>query len=222
MLCELCLLGPEDEKNEVARVLNCNLLKSKLDIGSDDDSYNDPDYDDNRVEQSYQSSSDDDVYDFTIDDNFNPFEKDTSNDSVFNPFYNTQSRLPSVCSDTPLNSTENFNPFDASSSNQSFHEDKKPNDACNYCNKTFPSSYNCKQHLISVHKIFPPDMTIFECDYKNCQFATGSRVQFSRHNHKLSRVDKISSKPICRICQSEFANSSSLKRHMIRKKHNLV
>eukprot|EP00092_Neocalanus_flemingeri_P050940 GFUD01059053.1.p1 GENE.GFUD01059053.1~~GFUD01059053.1.p1 ORF type:complete len:173 (-),score=36.64 GFUD01059053.1:391-858(-) len=146
-----------DDKKEVARRNNCDVLKRKMDVDSLDDSHNDPAYCDFGENESETES---DVYEFNDDpdgfnpfekkssdgsvlnpDSFNPFEKKSSEGSVFNPFeVNIGSKLPSVCSDGPLNSTECFNPFSSSSPNRSSNEQtKKANNNCPYCYKAFTS-----------------------------------------------------------------------------------
>ena len=56
---------------------------------------------------------------------------------------------------------------------------------CKHCGKEFNNSNNMKQHLISIHKIFPPGMTVFKCPFKKCDFVSGNRVAFARHSHHL-------------------------------------
>ena len=43
-------------------------------------------------------------------------------------------------------------------------------------------------NFFSVHRIFPPGMTIYQCTEKNCNFVTGSRISFSRHVHRPRQV----------------------------------
>ena len=224
-LCEVCIEGVEEDKKELVRIHNCNVLKSKIDIGTTgDDSYDDPEYLEKGKGASAsgsETSFDGDTYEFSDGDAFNPFEKESSDgSSVFNPFEsNISQTLPSVCSDGPQNSSEAFNPFCVSSPKKTL-ELKGSQNCCPYCDKQFPSNYNMKQHQISIHKILPPDMKIFKCAFKNCTFVTGSRVGFGRHRHeRSSQIESKLSKPSCPACHKQFFNTSSLKRHMIRKKH---
>ena len=219
LLCELCIGGTAGNKKEAARINNCNVLKQKVNVDCLDDSYNDPDYVEAKESDASVKS---DIYDFNDEEEFfNPFETNSRNSSVFNPFgSNTSSKLPSVCSEDQFNSTETFNPFSESSPKSSYKEKTKQVNTCPYCDKGFLSSYNMKQHQISVHKIFPPGIKIFQCTVKNCVFVTGSRVSFNRHSHaRLTLKESKVTRPSCPVCNEQFFNLSSLKRHMIRKKH---
>ena len=37
---------------------------------------------------------------------------------------------------------------------------------------------------VSVHKIFPKNMTVFKCDRPKCGFVASNKVHFNRHSHK--------------------------------------
>lgn len=197
-------------------------MKRKLGVPNLDDSFQDPDFEIIPDGIELDSSVGGDTYDFNGDsDTCNPFEKVSSSSSSFvNPFESeVRAKLPSECSESEnlLNSTESFNPFAESSPNKSGIKETIEK-SCPYCGKSFPSSYNKKQHEISVHKIIPTDMKIYKCDYKQCNFVTGSRVQFSRHTHsKQSQVEDRQLKPVCPVCHVQLFNASSLKRHMNRK-----
>ena len=225
LTCELCVDGERDQDDqdmveETVRMNNCNVLRTKLNLDSFDDSDEDLDY---LVDQKKAASedSDSDVYSFVDESNlYNPFNINTSSDSLFNPF-DIKSKLPSVCSEEQHNSTEIFNPFDTSSPISENVQLLKKTNVCPYCDVGFPSSYNLKQHQVSVHKIFPTGLKIFQCEHKNCSFVTGSRGMYSRHSHaKNSDSQGKSSKPCCPVCNLKFYNHSSLKRHRTRKMHN--
>lgn|ERR1712025_591245 len=102
----------------------------------------------------------------------------------------------------------------------------KTHKMCQFCAKAFTNSYNLKQHLISRHKVFPPEMRIYKCHLQVCSFVTGSRVAFERHlttslsHPNTKKKNKNKEKNIsCEFCNEQFATKSSLKRHIIRK-HN--
>ena len=229
----LCIEGPEDSKEELVRRNNCNILKSRI-VEEDilDDSFADPDYGEtNKYESSDEES---DVYKFQDETDFvNPFEKikmpdpvvdisdfvnsfvEHKNEDFVNPFETEREDALAIQSVSP---NANFNPFAASS--PTILAKLKSEKACPYCDKIFPSNYNMKQHIISIHKIFPDGLTIFKCDDIDCNFVTGSRAMFSRHSHaKFVRPCNRTAKPMCQVCHKQFCNPSSLKRHVIRKGH---
>ena len=186
-----------------------------------DDSFNDPNYEEKQDSPDLETSLESDIYEFDDGSEIcNPFDKSSSNESLINPFETeVASKLPSECSDSEnlLNSTEIVNPF-SESSPMSSSKNEPEGKECPHCGKKFTSSYNMKQHKVSIHKIFPPDMKIFTCDFKNCNFATGSRVQFTRHGHSKSpQVEEKASNTTCPQCHEKFFNSSSMKRHVLRK-----
>ena len=43
-------------------------------------------------------------------------------------------------------------------------------------------------NIISVHRIFPNGMTVYQCSEKHCSFVTGSRICFNRHVHRQTQV----------------------------------
>lgn len=224
LLCSLCIETGSD-KEDAARRHNCMVINGKLSKDTLDDSYNDPNF---QTEESKSRSSNStisdpsDVYSFkSNDESFNPFEKnnisENSSESCFNPFETV----------TPIDSSyppDNFNPFSTSTPNRD-KTTESISKICPHCDASFTSSYNTKQHMISVHKIFPPGMKIYKCSYSNCTYATGSRAMFSRHGHSKMALesqpsDPQTSKPKCQVCGAVFFNFSSLKRHFKRKGHN--
>ena len=212
LLCELCIQEAED-KVEMARRHNCSVLKRRLDFNRLDDSFEDPDYCvPKNKDTSSDSEEDADVYDFDNDDLFNPFEENASNDSHFNPFGPNHSNVPN---EEPIKQAEGFNPFASSSPIIDSKHEKvlKKDNTCPHCETKYSSSYNLKQHQISVHKIFPPGMKLFKCTADKCGFVTGNRVQFSRHNHS-KQTPSSSTKTFCQVCKEQFYNPSSLKRHV--------
>jgi len=216
--CEICITGAGD-KSELARRINCSVLRSKLDFDCLDDSYDDPDFNTKVVNQDTSDDSED-VYSFVDEsDFFNPFVKETSNNSFCNPFQLNESVSPSQ---QPVESTpDGFNPFAASSPKVKKRAEKENKNVCSHCDAKFSSSYNMKQHMISIHKIFSPGMKIYKCDFSKCNFVTGSRIMFARHNHSKSvQIVGNNVKPSCPVCHAQFFNSSSLKRHIKRKMHN--
>ena len=232
LLCVLCIECAEDSKEELVRRNNCHVLKNRIVVEDTlDDSFHDPDYlDKNKYESSDEDS---DIYKFHDETDFvnpfetikmpdpvvevsefvNPFVKLDNKDDFVNPFEREGSST--IQSEK---SNFNFNPF-ASSSPKNV-ADAKGEKVCPHCDKIFPSNYNLKQHLISIHKIFPEGLTIYKCDDKGCNFVTGSRAMFSRHSQaKFVQPCHRNTKPMCPVCHQQFCNPSSLKRHVIRKGH---
>ena len=224
LLCILCI-ETGNNKEEVARRHNCIVLKGQLSKDTLDDSYDDPDFQAVKTSSRTSDSTSDpsDVYNFVDEsESFNPFETNNSSESCFNPFESV-SKLPSDCSNELHNPTDNFNPFASSTPNRKKTKERNLN-ICPHCDASFTSSYNTKQHIISIHRIFPSGLTIYKCDLKSCNYVTGSRVMFSRHSHakialRGQNSDPQSSKPRCPVCEAIFYNTSSLKRHIIRKGH---
>ena len=192
-----------------------SLLKEKevkkndvFDICASDDSLNDPACDLEKLESTSEevtscSSNKDTVdQDKSRMDNeedfcFNPFvtgNKHSSSEDVFsfNPF--------TVASDVNevLNSTIAFNPFTESDTFKGIedikdcspvgHVKERKIIVCDHCGKGFLNRYNMKQHLISVHKIYPKGMSVFKCDFPNCSFTSGNQILFNRHVHKQKKV----------------------------------
>ena len=195
------------------------MLRSKLDFDCLDDSFDDPDFDTKLAVNQDTSDDSEDVYSFVDEsDFFNPFVKQTSNNSFCNPFHQNESVLPNQPVKSP---PDGFNPFAASSPKGDKRVENGIKNVCSYCDVKFSSSYNLKQHMVSIHKIFSPGMKIFKCDFNKCNFVTGSRMMFVRHNHsKFVQTGGSIVKPSCPVCHVQFFNPSSLKRHMQRKKHN--
>lgn len=223
LLCSLCI-GTGINKEDAARRHNCIVIKGKLSKDTFDDSYNDPNF---QAEEINSKSSDSttsdscDIYSFVDEsESFNPFENNKSSESCFNPF---ESVSPSDGSNDKHNPPDDFNPFATSTPNRDKPKESTPK-ICPHCDASFTSSYNTKQHMISVHRIFPPGMTIYKCSSKSCAYATGSRAMFSRHSHakialQSQTSDPQTSKPKCLVCGAMFYNTSSLKRHITRKGH---
>ena len=71
---------------ETVRINNCNVLRTKLNL----DSYDDSDDDVNYLVDPKKAASEDsesDVYSFVDESNlYNPFNMNTSSDSLYNPF----------------------------------------------------------------------------------------------------------------------------------------
>lgn len=195
---------------EMARRNNCNVLRGRLDFNCLDDSFDDPDY---CVKKNEDTSKDsDDIYSFGEEEFFNPFEENDSNNSFVNPFEENLSNGPR---ETAIKMAEDFNPFATSSPTSDIKNEKalKKENICPHCEIKYSSNYNLKQHIISVHKIFPPGITIFKCSKGSCDFVTGNRVQFSRHTH-ARQTQPSTVKTFCQVCGVQFFNPSSLKRHI--------
>ena len=140
------------------------------------------------------SNSDSDVYDFKEAYGVNPFA--SSDDEV-----------------QENKATKSFNPKSMSSVSE-----KKSNN-CHLCQKRFSSNYNLKLHLIQVHRIQVPKMTVFRCP--QCDFITGSKGCFTRHKETHSGKGKNrvlrGTQVVCNICGQKCANDSSLRRHKKRR-----
>ena len=223
-VCELCIeVSGKDNKQIASKHFNLLLLQRKLSEQQDNaDSYDDADYKQFSSGCSDSSTNDlveneEDVYNYDSDSDpnifkpFNPFNADFSKE--------LPTQLPSTSArlDANLNSTMTFNPFNKLLP----YKDKEikvtsPVTDCPHCVKTFKTNYNMKQHIISVHKIALDGMKMFRCQVKTCQFVTGSRVQYSRHNHEDNKVKNKHFKPVCNYCNEIFFNDSSLKRHLKR------
>ena len=137
------------------------------------------------------AESDDDVYEFKDDD--------------------------PVCSVNPFSSDENkqFKPQKMSS----LKACKDSNHQCSLCEKTLTTKYNLKLHLVQVHRVKVPNMSVYQCP--SCDFITGSKICFVRHRetHSSKKSKKAGEAILCNICHESFANSSSLRRHK-RRKHD--
>ena len=220
-VCELCIeVSGKDNKQLVSNHFNLLLLQRKVSEQQEDaDSYDDADYKQFSVCSSDSSNNklienDEDVFSFRSDSDpnifkpFNPFRANSTKESA--------PHLPSNISelDENLNSTMTFNPFSKLVTDEIIVS--SPATDCPHCVKTFKTNYNMKQHIISVHKVDVPGMKMFRCPVKNCQFVTGSRVQYSRHKHEDTRVKNQNFKPVCNYCNEIFSNDSSLKRHLKR------
>lgn len=92
---------------------------------------------------------------------------------------------------------------------------------CDHCLKVFTNQYNLKLHVVQIHRIAVPGVKVLKCPESNCLFITGSRVCFRRHSEthrtKPKYVKKTCDKIACRYCNVFVSNSSSLKRHILRK-----
>ena len=89
---------------------------------------------------------------------------------------------------------------------------------CDHCGKEFSKKNNLKRHIVSVHKIYPKGMTIYECPVKDCTFVSDNQTHFNRHRHGKSVKTNLE-KIVCRQCDNSFFNHGSLKRH-IKRKHS--
>ena len=198
-LCELCV--PEENKNKnLAQKHNYELLTAMInsrvmvsdDLDITDDSSEDRTYQVKESGESTMSSSrrscdqqSEDVKTSGSDEEF-----------FFNPFI--------VGSKSAVNEQLNLMDVNKEYMNSTAIEESHPalqngiedisdiqvhvkcrGSSCKYCGKEFNNSNNMKQHLISIHKIFPPGMAVFKCPFKKCDFVSGNRVAFARHSHNL-------------------------------------
>ena len=206
--CEHC---STNDRNELY-VRNLKYLRTVLNSISDidDDSVGDPDYDETHETRSKcEASSDDFSNDVdsqtgrrteTVEKNLkqmcmtkqkmavNPFV-DSDEDDVY-AFNDVQEYCanPFALSDEDevqdSKSTKSFAPQKMSS----VKDNKNKTNPCDHCHKTFGTKYNLNLHLIQVHRIFPPKMTVFQC--QQCTFVTGNKVLFSRHQQTHSKNAK--------------------------------
>ena len=62
--------------------------------------------------------------------------------------------------------------------------------------------------MVSIHKIFSPGMKFFKCDFNKCNFVTGSRMMFVRHNH--SKFVQIGGSIVVVVVYSLFWSQSNM------------
>ena len=195
--------------------------RDSLEFYDSDDSYNDKDYEqpqslngenstddskDSLTENSSLSQPEKDVYEFD--------EEDKDDFKVYNPFLKIRKQTSEM-----VNSTFSLT---SSGSRIGFSHELSPIDKlkmstsiCPHCAKTFSKNNNLKRHLVSVHKVFPKGVTVFECPVEGCLFTSDNHAHFSRHNHRKSLSNSVKEK--CKICGDYFFNNSSLSRHMKRR-----
>ena len=220
IVCADCLTSNDLEENE---------SRDSLEFYDSDDSYNDRDYEQPKSLNSENSTDDSkdsltesvlehdsvsqlslpekDVYEFD--------EEEKDDFKVYNPFLKI--REPEQTSEI-VNSTFSLT---SSGSRIGFSHELSPIDKikmstsiCPHCAKTFSKNNNLKRHLVSVHKVFPKGVTVYECPVEGCLFTSDNQAHFSRHNHRKSLFNSIRVK--CQLCGDNFFNNSSLSRHMRR------
>ena len=235
-VCELCIETESEDRSQASDRFNFLLIQKSIDRGVIDDSFDDCDY----KEPSLHNSTDDseeDVYTFKdiemvgVDPGVNSRKLDHVKKQggdkikpfVFNPFDEstlTTENLPEPVSNEKLNLTMFFNPFSSNEDQSNFTTKANENaTSCPHCEHSFTSKYNMKQHIISVHKIVKPGEKVYRCKVKKCSFITGSRVWFERHNCG-NKNKEVSTKTSCSFCKEDFANPSSLRRH-VKRMHKL-
>jgi len=229
-------LNDEDSSRDVADERDHNQIEDVSDIISttsdkersfiSDDSYKDADYKplNNVTDSSTSDNSEDsplidasnlvDVYDFPAEEEadlkiFNPFCRVKKTAEHSNKIVNSTFRC-SINVAKCLFSKE-LSPIRKT-------ELHKRLSKCDHCGKEFSKKNNLKRHIVSVHKIYPKGMTIYECPVKDCTFVSDNQTHFNRHRHGKSvktNLEKIT----CRQCDNSFFNHGSLKRH-IKRKHS--
>ena len=190
-ICKLCCTdgNNEVEKEQIAKIHNYNILKalpteigeSERDISlSDCDSLGDPSYTEKPAESSSSEESDNIcLVESNMPVTFNPFdsadEDEDGGKKMFAP---------------DCNSTFVFSPFDSDSNPSpgpsNLAKRSRAQIECEHCDAKFSNRNNMKQHLVSVHKIFPPGMNVFSCN--RCSFNTGNRVAYERHLQTHSKA----------------------------------
>ena len=136
----------------------------------------------------------------------NPFED--SDEDVY------EFKDEDVCSVNPFAAdlSYNFNPQRTSS----LRNPKEKLHECHECEKCFGTKHNLKLHLIQVHRIRVPNMTVYTCS--SCDFLTGSKVCLTRHKvTHSSKPNRKEGQAICNVCHLKVFNDQSLKRHKKRK-----
>ena len=222
-ICEKCLpISFESNENKhLVEMTNLKALKAKL-----NQSLIDPNLDDSGSDRSYkptekalsESTCTDahlkDVYEFDSEDStdfkiINPFSKETTPKSDVKMINSTMKSYSKV-KDSAFKFPSETSPI------------KKPTIKkdliCVHCDKQFKKLFNLKLHSVSVHKIYPDGMNIFECPEKGCTFVSGNKMLFNRHHHKAKHINASTFK--CYKCMEMFTTKSSPIRHN-KRKHKL-
>ena len=205
-ICKMCCADgkTDSEKEQIVRIHNHQILKTLLsensdsddseeDISGSDDSRGDPLYTGNTHSES---SSSEDSIDMLVKSSvgnleyFNPFvsseedeHENKSKKEKFKPAFN--STIVSNPLDKDNKSSDPGHGAGPSSSSTSSQR-KRTEIKCEHCNVQFSNRNNMKQHLISVHRIFPPGMSVYSCS--SCSFNTGNRVAYQRHLQTHSKA----------------------------------
>ena len=193
----------EDHNLKVLRDLFHQSALDESKDNSDDDRDYIPVTSSEPISDSDSSDLSQDVYSFTAS-----ADEDNSDFEICNPAVEKKTKLVNSTMLSKSKHSESLFPADPSP----IKAVQKPGKACDRCGKEFSKRYNLKQHLISVHKVFPKGSVIFECPVPTCTFASGSKLLFSRHSHK--KGSSVPSKLICTLCSSKFATKGSLMRHV--------
>lgn len=202
--CEQC---STNDINELY-VRNLKYLRTVLNSNSDiDDSVGDPDYDETQRKDESSSDEFSNEVDSQTGRQTETYEKNlkqtcmTKQKMTANPFVDSDEDDVYVFNDLQ---EYGVNPFALSDEDEvkvakstkafapqkmsSVKDNQNKTNQCDHCPKTFGSRYNLNLHLIQVHRIFPPKMTIFQC--QQCTFVTGNKVLYSRHEKTHSRKTK--------------------------------
>ena len=191
-ICRLCCAeGKSDsEKEQIARIHNYQILKtiqdensdSEKDISGSDDSRGDPDYS-SELSESSSLDSIEMLVDASVRNigHFNPFDSPEEEEEE-QEHESKKEKFQPECNSTMLSNPfykDNSNPVPRPGPSSTSSQRTRTQIKCEHCNAQFSNRNNMKQHLVSVHRIFPPGMSVFSCSV--CTFNSGNRVAYQRH-----------------------------------------